>query len=410
MKSELLIKMTASVAVLSASTVGLGSMVDVKNETKDTSGVVALEAEREVGGLEYELDNAINDMDYTSLAQAISTSGSKVKTLSLKSATVSNKNAKYSKMFVAKTNSYISIKKSASSNSDTVGKLYNGYTGTVLAKGSSYVKIKSGNVTGYVNKNSIITGLSDANFLKKARRKLATVKSSTLRVRQKQSTSSKVITTLKKGQVAAVVSENKKWARIRRNGKILGYVSKTYISTKLGFEYAVACNIKASTTTATKTTTTTKTSSSSDSNVVIRYDTPIGNLTKKEYKYLACITFCEAGDESKEPHAGRIGVINVIMNRVKSKNFANDVVSVIMAKGQFSPTWNGMLDRELKYYDEGKYSTDKGRKECVRALEDAIKGANAVGTRLYFNGYNEAKDKGHKDTLKIGTHLFWQTW
>jgi len=289
MKSELLIKMTASVAVLSASTVGLGSMVDVNNESQTTSQeVVALESERSIGGLEYELDNAINDMDYTSLAQAISTSGDNIKAVSLSTNTTNDKNKKYSKMFVAKTNSYISIKKTASSNSDTVGKLYDGNIGTVISKGSSFVKIKSGKVTGYVNKNSIITGLSDANFIKKARKKLATVTSSTLRVRQKQSTSAKIVTTLKKGQVAQVLSENKKWARVKRNSKILGYVSKDYIKTKLGFEYAIACNIKSTTTTtATKNTNTTSTNknSSSNSNVVVRYNSPIGNLTKKEYKY-----------------------------------------------------------------------------------------------------------------------------
>lgn len=58
----------------------------------------------------------------------------------------------------------------------------------------------------------------------------------------------------------------------------------------------------------------------------------------------AAILECEAGGSSYD---GMLAVATVIMNRVASSRFPNTLKGVIYQSGQFSPTWNGSLERVL---------------------------------------------------------------
>lgn len=83
---------------------------------------------------------------------------------------------------------------------------------------------------------SIITGgtlLYSKNLITNASPKIVTtakVTASVLNVREKQSTSSKIIGTVRKGQKLEVLKINSRWTQIKLNKKI-GYISNDYIST-----------------------------------------------------------------------------------------------------------------------------------------------------------------------------------
>lgn len=83
---------------------------------------------------------------------------------------------------------------------------------------------------------SIIAGgtlLYSKNLITNASPKIITtakVTASSLNVREKQSTSSKIIGTVRKGQKLEVLKINSMWTQIKLNKKI-GYVSNDYIST-----------------------------------------------------------------------------------------------------------------------------------------------------------------------------------
>ncbi|MDR1018815.1 MAG: cell wall hydrolase [Lachnospiraceae bacterium] len=68
------------------------------------------------------------------------------------------------------------------------------------------------------------------------------------------------------------------------------------------------------------------------------------NVNTSDRILLAAILECEAGGESFE---AELAVATVIFNRVESSRYPNTVRGVIFASGQFSPTWNGSLDRVL---------------------------------------------------------------
>lgn len=123
-------------------------------------------------------------------------------------------------------------------------------------------------------------------------------------------------------------------------------------------------------------------------------------VSKADMRLLCAITYAEAGIE---PYNGKIGVMNVIINR-RNKSKSKSFRKVIYARGQFSPTWNGALNRELRAYDRGRYKKDKSRISTVKAVKAALAGKNTVGKRTHFNEYS---GRWHKNGKRIGTHIFW---
>lgn len=65
-------------------------------------------------------------------------------------------------------------------------------------------------------------------------------------------------------------------------------------------------------------------------------------VTDDEYALLALVVEAEAGDQD---FIGRRLVVDVILNRVASKQFPNDIFGVIFQKNQFSTTFDGAFDR-----------------------------------------------------------------
>lgn len=108
-------------------------------------------------------------------------------------------------------------------------------------------------------------------------------------------------------------------------------------------------------------------------------------MSDKDYENLLAIVEAEAGGEDLE---GRIMVANVILNRVASDEFQNDVTSVIWERSggspQFSPTADGRIYTVTV--------SDKTREAVNRAIdgEDLSQGA------LYFI----AKNQSEKDNVK----------
>ncbi|MFD2117484.1 cell wall hydrolase [Paenibacillus yanchengensis] len=109
---------------------------------------------------------------------------------------------------------------------------------------------------------------------------------------------------------------------------------------------------------------------------------------------LAKIVQVEAGAES---YAGQLAVANVVMNRVKDKQFPNTIKGVVYAPNQFPPAHNGLLDKATP------------GKKAWQAAEAAMAGENNVKGALYF--YNPKVTSGsYWNSLtfikEIGTHRF----
>ena len=109
-----------------------------------------------------------------------------------------------------------------------------------------------------------------------------------------------------------------------------------------------------------------------------------------DVQILGAIIWCEAGNQGYE---GQLAVGAVIMNRVNSARYPNTIADVIYAPGQFTPAMYGKVLRTL---ERGVNAS------CLQAAQDAMNGANNVGSATHFN-----RADVRSSDLIIGDHAFW---
>lgn len=142
--------------------------------------------------------------------------------------------SKYDDMAVCDVNDYSNVRSKNSTSSKVVGKIYDGDVCTVLKTKGSWVKIESGDVTGWMKKEYLKIG--DEKAIKKASKRVAVVKTTTLRVRSKASKKSEVVDLAAKGDkltVKSISSEKDGWIKVSG-----GYVSADYVKVKRVYHHA----------------------------------------------------------------------------------------------------------------------------------------------------------------------------
>lgn len=108
--------------------------------------------------------------------------------------------------------------------------------------------------------------------------------------------------------------------------------------------------------------------------------------------WLSHIINAESGNQSM---TGKIAVGNVVMNRVKSPLFPNNIKAVLFQKNQFSPASSGSI-----------YRTPNA--ESVVAAKLVLEGAEVVENALFFNraGMNSYASRNRAYVATIGAHAF----
>ena len=115
----------------------------------------------------------------------------------------------------------------------------------------------------------------------------------------------------------------------------------------------------------------------------------LSNMPSDEMVLFAGILEAEAGSTNYD---GLLAVATVILNRVA--NSGQSISQVVYAKGQFSPTWNGSLNRVLS----------KGPAPlCVQVATDAINGARTPELAGWCTQFRTA---GYRQGLEIGGNVF----
>lgn len=131
-------------------------------------------------------------------------------------------------------NTTLNIRKRGSLDAEIVGKLRKGNMAAVLKKGSQWTKVKSGNVTGYVKNDYLVFGDDIEDFAKKNVKQVAKITTETLRVREKASTESDIVTLVSENETYKVKKISEDWAKVSVDGKT-GYISKEYANVKYSF-------------------------------------------------------------------------------------------------------------------------------------------------------------------------------
>lgn len=147
--------------------------------------------------------------------------------------------SEYANKVVAKvkSSSTLNIRKKPNTDSKILGKMKRGALGTIVKKGDEWTKVKSGDVTGYVKNDYLVFEDDIQNFAEKNIKKVAKVKTETLRVREKASTDADVVTLVSQDETYKVKKQNGEWAKVKVEGET-GYVSKDYVDVKYKFKKA----------------------------------------------------------------------------------------------------------------------------------------------------------------------------
>lgn len=119
-----------------------------------------------------------------------------------------------------------------------------------------------------------------------------------------------------------------------------------------------------------------------------------------ERKLLERLVECEAGGESMQ---GKIAVVNVVLNRIKSDDFPNSISKVIYQKNQFEPVVTGIIDSKTPSQDS------------IEAVKRAFLGERVVDldiVNFWASWLDRSNDLwNHIDIVTtIGVHHFGRGW
>lgn len=134
----------------------------------------------------------------------------------------------FKNLVIAQVNDYVNVRAEASEESEIVGKLYNHSVGDLLETEGDWIKITSGNTTGYVKGEYVVTGEEAVALAKEVGVRMAVVTTTTLYVREAPSTGAAVIGMVPIEDELTVSEEIEGWARVSiEEGD--GYVSTDYV-------------------------------------------------------------------------------------------------------------------------------------------------------------------------------------
>lgn len=140
----------------------------------------------------------------------------------------------FSNLVIAQVTNYVNVRDIPSEDGEVVGKLYDDSVGSFLEEENGWYKITSGNVTGYVKAEYCVTGDAAIALAKEVGVRMATVNTTTLKVRTEPSTESEVLGLVPIEEDLSVLEEVDGWVKVSiEEGE--GYISTDYVILRTDF-------------------------------------------------------------------------------------------------------------------------------------------------------------------------------
>ncbi len=137
-------------------------------------------------------------------------------------------------LVIAQVTNYINVRSLPSEEGEVVGKLYDKSVGTYIEEQDGWYKIKSGSVEGYVKAEFCVTGDDAVELAKKVGTRIATVTTTTLKVRNGAGLDAEVIGLVPIEDELVVEEELDGWVKVSiEEGD--GYVSTDYVTLSTEF-------------------------------------------------------------------------------------------------------------------------------------------------------------------------------
>ena len=140
----------------------------------------------------------------------------------------------FKNLVIAQVTNYVNVRDIPSESGEILGKLYDDSVGDFIEEENGWYKITSGNVTGYVKAEYCVTGEEAIALAKKVGKRMATVNTTTLKVRMEPSTESGVLGLVPKEEDLVVYEELDGWVKVSiEEGE--GYVSSEFVDLHTDF-------------------------------------------------------------------------------------------------------------------------------------------------------------------------------
>jgi cell wall-associated NlpC family hydrolase len=148
--------------------------------------------------------------------------------------------SEYDNLAFAQVTNYVNIRSKADEDSEILGKLYHNSAATITSKEDDWYQIKSGSVSGYIKSEFLLTGTKAVELAESVGNRLATVTTTTLKVREKASIDATVLTLVPMGDELMVAKEQDEWVKVILGDNEFGYVSSDYVKVHTVYEEAVS--------------------------------------------------------------------------------------------------------------------------------------------------------------------------
>lgn len=132
-------------------------------------------------------------------------------------------------LVIAQVNDYVNVRSLPSEEGEILGKLYDDSVGTFISEENGWYQITSGTVTGYVKAEYCVTGEEAVALAKEVGTRIATVTTTTLKVRTEPTTESSVLGLVPIEDELVVSEETDGWVKVDIEEGI-GWVSMDYVT------------------------------------------------------------------------------------------------------------------------------------------------------------------------------------
>lgn len=147
---------------------------------------------------------------------------------------LSEEEESFKNLVIAKVNDYVNVRSIPSEEGEIVGKLYNKSVGSFLEEEDGWYKISSGSVEGYVKGEYCVTGDDAVDYAKEVGTRIATVNTTTLKVREQPGLDETVLGLVPDQDELIVTEELDGWVKVNiEEGD--GYVSTDYVTLSTEF-------------------------------------------------------------------------------------------------------------------------------------------------------------------------------
>lgn len=140
----------------------------------------------------------------------------------------------FKSLVIADVHDYVNVRSLPDEGSEILGKLYDNSVGEFISEQNGWYEITSGSVTGFVKAEYCVTGDAAVAMAKEVGKRIATVNTTTLYVRQESNTDSSVIGMVPMGDQLLVMEEENGFAKVNiEEGD--GYISLDYVTLSTEF-------------------------------------------------------------------------------------------------------------------------------------------------------------------------------